>query len=108
LDEDLRLAKEKLNILKRQQEVGAATGLPVMQMEAELIGLRRNKAAHEGKADEVSRLFDAQIKVLEELHRAIANGSDGDRANLAIDVQRQIVALRRQKLETAASAGIRR
>jgi multidrug resistance efflux pump len=104
LDEDLRLAKEKLNILKRQQEVGVTTSLPVMQMEAELIGLRRNKAAHEGKPDEVSRLFDEQIKVLEELHRAIANGSDGDRANLAIDVQRQIVALRRQKLETAGSA----
>lgn len=105
LDDDLRLAEEKLAILKREQAAGFATVVPVIRMQAELVALRRAKAAHEGKQAEVQQLFDDQMKLLEELHRAVSSSeSDADRYKKAIDIQREILALKREKAGATSRA----
>jgi beta-lactamase regulating signal transducer with metallopeptidase domain len=105
LDEDLRLAEKKLAIMREEEAVGITTALPALRMQAELIGLRRAKAAHEGKHAEVERLFDEQIKTLEELHRAVSSSEgDGNRQKTAIDIQREILALKREKVGTSLGA----
>jgi beta-lactamase regulating signal transducer with metallopeptidase domain/biopolymer transport protein ExbD/multidrug resistance efflux pump len=103
-DDDFRLAEKKLAILKRQKELGFVSDLPVLRMQAELVALRRIKAAHEGKQSEVDRLFDEQIKLLEELHPVALRhtGEDGGQ-KAAIDIQREILALKREKATNTAS-----
>jgi hypothetical protein len=106
LDEEIRLAEEKLALLKQQHAAGATTPSQVIRMQAELLALRRTKAAQEGNQSEVARLFDEQIKVLEELesaYRASANvGNPGDNVLAALDVRREILALKRQKAGMSA------
>jgi beta-lactamase regulating signal transducer with metallopeptidase domain len=107
LDEEIRVAEEKLALLKQQQAGGQATSLQAIRMQAELLALRRTKAAQEGNRSEVARLFDEQIKVLEELeasYRANANiGNQGDNTLSALDVRREILALKRQKASLDAT-----
>jgi beta-lactamase regulating signal transducer with metallopeptidase domain/biopolymer transport protein ExbD len=107
LDEEILIAQEKLNLLKQQQAAGVTSPLPFIRMQAELLALRRTKAAQEGNQPEVARLFDEQIKVLEELEtacRAAANsGSQPDGVLTALDVRREILALKRQKAGMSAA-----
>ena len=105
--EDIRLAQEKLNVLKRQEEVGVTTRLPVLEMQAEVIAVQRAKADFEGKREEVYRLYDEEIARLTELHEALSRSQLPDRANRTIDVQRQIISLKRKKLETRGAYFLR-
>jgi beta-lactamase regulating signal transducer with metallopeptidase domain/biopolymer transport protein ExbD len=108
LDDDFRLAEKKLAILKREHELGFATELPALRMQIELVALRRTKAAHEGKPSEVDQLFDEQIKLLEELHRIVlGRKNDSDSSKIAIDVHREILALKREKATRTPSRAAR-
>jgi beta-lactamase regulating signal transducer with metallopeptidase domain/biopolymer transport protein ExbD len=108
LDDDFRLAEKKLAILKREHELGFATELPALRMQIELVALRRTKAALEGKPAEVDQLFDEQIKLLEELHRiVVGRKNDSDSSKTAIDVQREILALKREKAASTPSRAAR-
>jgi biopolymer transport protein ExbD len=107
LDEEIRVAEEKLALLKQQQAATQTSPSPVFRMQAELLALRRTKAAQEGNQSEIARLFDEQIKVLEDLeasYRTVANpGNPQDSVLAALDVRREILALKRQKAGMSAA-----